>query len=186
MPQRLAAPANTRVPADADQDPRRKRVFVCSMADAYGRWVPREWIEQVHGACIANQQWDYLLLTKFPSRYLEFLDQLPPTAWLGTSVDEQKRVRIAEQAFRQITGVRKKWLSLEPLKEPLRFTVLRCLVWVETTSGGRTEVELSGDEIDDGGEVSNGAIAASLCLGGLYEAVDSLDETIGDLAVEPA
>ena len=64
--------------------------------------------------------------------------------------------------------------------------VLRCLVWVETTSGGRTEVELSGDEIDDGGEVSNGAIAASLCLGGLYEAVDSLDEAIGDLAVEPA
>jgi uncharacterized membrane protein YtjA (UPF0391 family) len=66
------------------------------------------------------------------------------------------------------------------------FMVLRCFVWVETTSGGRTEVELSGDEIDDGGEVSNGAIAASLCLGGLYEAVDSLDETIGDLAMEPA
>ena len=65
-------------------------------------------------------------------------------------------------------------------------SVLRCLVWVETTSGGRTEVELSSDEIDDGGEVSNGAIAASLCLGGLYEAVDSLDETIGDLAMEPA
>ena len=64
--------------------------------------------------------------------------------------------------------------------------VLRCLVWVETTSGGRTEVELSGDEIDDCSEVSNGAIASSLCLGGLYEAVDSLDETIGDLAMEPA
>jgi NAD(P)-dependent dehydrogenase (short-subunit alcohol dehydrogenase family) len=64
--------------------------------------------------------------------------------------------------------------------------VLRCLVWVETTSGGRTKVELSSDEIDNGGEISNGAIAASLCLGSLYEAVDSLDETIGDLAMEPA
>ena len=63
--------------------------------------------------------------------------------------------------------------------------VLRYLVWVETTSGGRSEVELSGDEIGDGSEVSNGAIAASLCLGGLYEAVDSLNETIGDLAMEP-
>ena len=65
------------------------------------------------------------------------------------------------------------------------FLVLRYLVWVETTSGGRSEVELSGDEIGDGSEVSNGAIAASLCLGGLYEAVDSLNETIGDLAMEP-
>jgi hypothetical protein len=60
------------------------------------------------------------------------------------------------------------------------------LVWVETASGGRTEVELSGDEIDDGGEVWNGAIAASLSLGGLYEAVETLDETIGGLAMEPA
>ena len=64
--------------------------------------------------------------------------------------------------------------------------VLRCLVWGETTSGGRTKVELSSDEIDNGGEISNRAIAASLCLGSLYEAVDSLDETIGDLAMEPA
>ena len=66
------------------------------------------------------------------------------------------------------------------------YVVLRCLVWVETTSGGRTKVELSSDEIDNGGEISNGAIAASLCLGSLYEAVKSLDETIGDLAMEPA
>jgi protein gp37 len=53
-----------------------------------------------------------------------FLDQLPPTAWLGTSVDEQKRVRLAEDAFRQISGVRTKWLSLEPMKADLRFTDL--------------------------------------------------------------
>jgi DNA repair photolyase len=51
--ERLLAPANTKVPADAADDPRRKRVFVCSMADLYGRWVPREWIVAVHEACIA-------------------------------------------------------------------------------------------------------------------------------------
>ena len=109
--ERLDAPHHTRVPDDAQQDSRRKRVFVCSMADLYGRWVPREWIEQVHQACIANPQWFYLFLTKFPSRYLEFLGHLPPTAWLGTSVDEQKRVRIAEDAFRQIGDVPVEYLS---------------------------------------------------------------------------
>src|SRR5690242_11667233 len=49
-------------------------------------------------------------------------------------------------------------LELDPAVRPDRYSktlVLRCLVWVETTSGGRTEVKLSGDEIDDCGEVSN-------------------------------
>jgi protein gp37 len=71
--------------------------------------VPREWIVRVLKSCSQNPQWGYLMLTKSSSRYLELLDLMPPTAWLGTSVDAQKRVRIAaEPAFRQISGVRNK------------------------------------------------------------------------------
>jgi protein gp37 len=128
--ERLSAPANTKVPSDAAEDPRRKRVFVVSMGDLFGRWVPREWIVPILESCSQNPQWDYLMLTKFPGRYLEFLDLMPPSAWLGTSVDEQKRVRIAEQAFQQISGVRNKWLCLEPMKEELRFSDLSMFNWV--------------------------------------------------------
>lgn len=134
--ERLDAPANTNVPADAASDPRRKRVFVCSMADLYGKWVPDEWICAVHGACIANPQWDYLFLTKFPSRYIDL--DLPATAWVGTSVDTQRRVAIAEHAFRQINGVRVKWLSLEPLLEPLAFSDLSMFDWVVIGSQTQT------------------------------------------------
>jgi hypothetical protein len=81
--ERLDAPANTKVPDGIDADPRLKRVFVCSMADLYGKWVPDEWIEKVHNSCIANPQWDYLMLTKFPRRYVGM--NLPATAWLGTT-----------------------------------------------------------------------------------------------------
>lgn len=126
--ERLDAPTTTTVPTDADQDPRRKRVFVCSMADLYGKWVPDEWICSVHGACLANPQWDYLFLTKFPSRYLDV--DLPPTGWMGTSVDTQRRVAIAEHAFREVEGVKVKWLSLEPLLEPLEFTDLSMFDWL--------------------------------------------------------
>jgi protein gp37 len=126
--ERLDAPANSKVPAEAAQDPRYKRVFVCSMADLYGKWVPQDWIRQVHASCTANPQWDYLLLTKFPSRYVKL--DLPPTAWVGTSVDSQRRVNIAEDAFRKIEGVRVKWLSLEPLLEPLAFSDLSMFDWV--------------------------------------------------------
>lgn len=144
--ERLDAPANTVVPAAHRNELKPciseemggcpyKRVFVCSMADLYGRWVPDEWIQQVHASMLASPQWEYLLLTKFPARYVGL--KLPPNAWVGTSVDEQKRVRIAEDAFRKIDGVKVKWLSLEPLLEPLEFTDLSMFDWV--VIGAQTE-----------------------------------------------
>lgn len=133
--ERLDAPANQAVPPGVDRDPRKGRVFVCSMADLYGRWVPQDWIDQVHGAMIANPQWEYLTLTKFPDRYVGL--DFPSTAWVGTSVDEQKRVRIAERAFAEITDVKVRWLSLEPLREPLEFSDLSVFDWV--VIGSQTE-----------------------------------------------
>lgn len=122
-PERLSAPVNTKPGPDGQG-----RVFVCSMADLYGRWVPEEWIESVHKVERANPQWEYLHLTKFPDRYPDL--DLPATAWIGTSVDEQKRVRIAERAFEKVSNVKVKWLSLEPLREPLEFTDLSMFDWV--------------------------------------------------------
>ena len=50
-------------------------VFVCSMADLFGRWVPTSWIVEVLDACQRAPQHRYLFLTKNPARYLE-LDQV--------------------------------------------------------------------------------------------------------------
>lgn len=133
--ERLDAPANTSIPQAHRGDPAYRRVFVCSMADLYGRWVPDEWISRVHESMLATPYWEYLLLTKFPSRYVGL--ELPSSAWVGTSVDEQKRVRIAEDAFRKIEGVKVKWLSLEPLREPLEFADLSMFDWV--VIGAQTE-----------------------------------------------
>jgi protein gp37 len=134
--ERLDAPKNTTIPPEIAEDDRLGRVFVCSMADLYGKWVPDEWIKKVHAACIESPQWEYLMLTKFPRRYVGL--DLPATAWLGTSVDEQKRVRLAEEAFREIKGVRVKWLSLEPLLAPLRFSDLSMFDWIVIGSQSAT------------------------------------------------
>jgi protein gp37 len=87
---RLRAPATTVVPADASDDMGWKNVFTCSMADRFGRWVPRAWIEAVLAEVRANPQWNFLFLTKFPLRYAEF--EFPDNAWLGTTVDAQARI----------------------------------------------------------------------------------------------
>lgn len=126
--ERLDAPANTTIPAARRDDPAYKRVFVCSMADLYGRWVPQDWIEQVHASMLASPEWQYITLTKFPDRYPGL--EMPPGAWVGTSVDEQKRVRIAQRAFEKLPEGIVKWLSLEPLLEPLQFDDLSMFDWV--------------------------------------------------------
>ena len=126
-----------KVPEEAKNDPRLGRVFVTSMGDLFGKWVPDEWIAKVFAAARAHLEWEYLFLTKFPQRYVGL--ELPPTAWIGTTVDEQYRVKIAEDAFRKISGVRVKWLSLEPLLAPLEFTDLSMFDFVVIGSQSATK-----------------------------------------------
>jgi protein gp37/ParB-like chromosome segregation protein Spo0J len=126
-PRTLLAPRGKRPPELAATDTRYRNVFTCSMADLFGRWVPQEWIEAVLGEIRDAPAWNFLCLTKFPKRMAEF--DLPPNAWMGTTVDLQARVPAAEAAFAKIkSGVR--WLSIEPLLEPLRFKRLDLFDWI--------------------------------------------------------
>jgi protein gp37/ParB-like chromosome segregation protein Spo0J len=127
LPERMHAPRNTKVPAEARTDPGYGNVFTCSMADLFGRWVPREWIEAVLTEVRANPQWRFLFLTKFPIRMTEF--DFPDNAWVGTTVDAQARVKSAEEAFAHVRA-KVRWLSLEPLLEPLQFEHLERFDWM--------------------------------------------------------
>jgi protein gp37 len=127
-PGRLKAPQNTPFPEEkAAAWMGHKNVFVCSIADLFGRWVPKEWIEAVLAECRAAPRWNFLFLTKFPIGMAEF--DFPDNAWVGTTVDCQARVANAERAFRKVkAGV--KWLSCEPLLGPLRFNDLSAFQWI--------------------------------------------------------
>lgn len=46
-----------------------RNIFVCSMADLFGDWVPDDWIKAVFDACEKAPQHRYLFLTKNPKRY---------------------------------------------------------------------------------------------------------------------
>ncbi len=124
---RLTAPANTAVPPKAAGDVSFRNVFTCSMADLFGRWVPTEWIEAVLAQVRANPQWNFLLLTKFAARLAEFT--FPPNACIGTTVDCQARVDAAERAFANVNAT-VKWLSVEPMLEPLTFARLELFDWI--------------------------------------------------------
>ena len=83
------APTFHRYKLDEPQHWKKPRtIFVCSMADLFGDWVPDEWIAEVFKACEAAPQHRYLFLTKNPKRYkeLQLKGKLPKQHWYGTSV----------------------------------------------------------------------------------------------------
>ena len=62
-----------------------RTIFVCSMADLFGEWVPDEWIKAVFDACDKAPQHRYLFLTKNPARYIALSEKgmLPSKHWYG-------------------------------------------------------------------------------------------------------
>jgi protein gp37 len=118
---RLTAPKHTSRPNSEDE--RDGRVFVCSMADLFGKWVPDKWIRSVFDACLASPEWEYLFLTKWPARYAKM--PLLPKAWYGASVVRQSDVTRVEKAMQDFdAGEGIKWVSMEPMLEPIRFNFI--------------------------------------------------------------
>lgn len=67
-----------------------RTIFVCSMADLFGSWVPDYWIEAVITSCLAAPQHRYLFLTKHPVRYISLIKKgiIPENQknfWLGST-----------------------------------------------------------------------------------------------------
>ena len=89
-----------------------RNIFVCSMADLFGDWVPDEWISEVFAACKRAPQHRYFFLTKNPKRYvaLEYEGLLPKSnnMWFGTTItDDSKPFFYSDE--------RNTFLSIEPL-----------------------------------------------------------------------
>lgn len=91
------------------------KVFVSSMGDLFGEWVPDTWIEAVFESAKKAPQHTYLFLTKNPQRYydLAFKKKLPQEKnfWYGTTITGP------EQRFFCIRGINT-FLSIEPILEP--------------------------------------------------------------------
>lgn len=139
---RLNAPVNTKIPEGRKNEPGIKNVFVCSMADLFGAWVPADWINAVLKAIEAAPQWNFILLTKNPKRYLEF--EYPVNCWVGATADTQARANAAIDVFQQLSWGKNRrpsvlFLSCEPLSERIDLApdaVMGSLDWL--IIGGRS------------------------------------------------
>lgn len=103
---------------------RAKTVFVCSMADLFGEWVPDEWIEAVFEACEAAPWHKYLFLSKNPHAYCDHDVPNVSNYWYGQSDDGRGMLTGYDE-----DGINT-FLSVEPiLKEP-RIEAFEWFKWI--------------------------------------------------------
>jgi len=110
-----------------EQGPASGNVACCTWGEAFGPWVPREWIEAVISKVRKNSRWEFLFSTRYPWRMTEF--EWPENVWLGTTVDRQGKVADAEEAFSRLPGHLLKYVSLAPLLEPIKFSRPELFSW---------------------------------------------------------
>jgi len=103
---------------------RGKKIFVCSMADLFGDWVPEEWIREVIMVARHCPQHTFQFLTKNPERLPEF-NPWPKNCWVGATTAGPSSYAGAVRWFADVdASVR--FISAEPLLAPL-FGRMSCL-----------------------------------------------------------
>lgn len=86
-----------------------RNIFVCSMADLFGDWVPDEWIAEVFRACEAAPQHRYLFLTKNPKRLCLMAIATKIFLWNVDHQDSQVHPRTTEYAEVMRLPIRDNW-----------------------------------------------------------------------------
>lgn len=120
------------------------RIFVGSMTDVFGAWVPDEQIKSVLDVCRKAHWHIFQLLTKNAPRLLKF--DFPPNCWIGVSTppdfmlgNELSQAQKEKMLHRSLdvlaaVDVPVRWISVEPLSwdcaaifaehEPLHWAVI--------------------------------------------------------------
>lgn len=112
---------------ELDDIPRNSWVFVCDMGDLFCKnsTIKRRDIQWVLRTMKRRKDLKYLLVTKNPIKYMEFIGQFPENSYLGTTIETDKNKLIRKYSKAPATYERykvmkklpyeRKFLALEPL-----------------------------------------------------------------------
>ena len=99
-------------------------VFVSDMGDLWGEWVPDDWIRRVLNHIKRFSDTWFLFLTKNPQRYHDFLDEIPPNAILGASIETNRDYYYQEGHIPRISRAplpSRRYRAMKELDWPLKF-----------------------------------------------------------------
>ncbi|EGD47100.1 Gp37Gp68 family protein [Ruminiclostridium papyrosolvens DSM 2782] len=144
---------------EPSQKTKPQNIFVVSMGDLFGDWVPDSWIDEVFQASFNADHHRYLFLTKNPSRYKRSVQHYESeynpyetenwdNIWFGTTINSQKDERRVVELLNFDEG--HKFLSIEPLLGEIDLTDIPGLSYPGCTTHDSLEGKLY--HLDDDGK----------------------------------
>lgn len=117
---------------------RPRTIFVCSMADLFGDWVPDEWIISVFNTCRIANWHRYIFLSKNPQRYNDLIMKgllpMENNFWYGST-----RTGVDSAREHEAACLVNRFLSVEPILAPMETETLRALeLWGWVIVGAET------------------------------------------------
>ncbi len=100
-----------------------KTIFVCSMSDLFGWFIPGRWIMYVLDVCHKSKgPITWFFETKNPARYVSYIDIMPENIILSTTIETNLDIPVSKapptyeryMVMRKIKGC-KKHVSIEPI-----------------------------------------------------------------------
>lgn len=126
------------------------RVFVVSMGDLFHREVGPRFVQDVLDVVAAHPEHVWILLTKRPHNAADWRLEWPDNVWLGTSVGSGPGGTFPNTTHRieqlRDIDVATKWVSFEPLIEPVGEVALEHIDWVVV--GGESAPDDERRELD--------------------------------------
>jgi len=104
------------------------RIFVSSMGDLFGDWVPVEWWREVFDVVRQCPHHIFQFLTKNPKRLKE-VNPWPYNCWVGVTAIDQEMFDEAVRHLKEVEA-ETKFVSAEPLLGPIRMEEKPDIKWL--------------------------------------------------------
>jgi protein gp37 len=156
-PERIAEPRKLKRPA---------RIFIDSMSDLFGAWVPEQQIKSILSICAQCDWHTFLVLTKNAPRLLKFADQcpdnlhagvsMPPDSMLGKSLSRHQQESMLRRSLQVLDTLPRNlitWMSFEPLSwdvAPILNQYPTAIRWavIGAASNGRTYYQPNSEHVN--------------------------------------
>jgi len=111
------------------------KIFVGSMHDIFGSWIPHHWIIEIQNIIGFTEEFKkhtFIFLTKFPKRYTE-LPPFPENCWLGATITGEEDSEEQYEKSHELYGLDSDnlvFISFEPLLGDVDVAIQYYLDWI--------------------------------------------------------
>jgi len=151
-------------------------IFAVDMGDLFCDAIPDDWIRAILKAIARNPRTTFILLTKNPKRYLDFIDEIPGNVVLGATVETYDDELYVRHRISRAPPPSERLKAMRTLEWPRKFVCVEPILDFPDAREFAYEIASTGAELAYIGYDNYGHRLPEPELGKTYELLHELEE----------